>query len=563
MERKKLRQLNIGQLVIAFVIIVAVCALSSILFFRLDLTSEKRHTLTKTTKELIQHTDADINITIYIEGDNLPLGFKKLKNAAKELLDEMKAYSNSKIVYSFVNPSESDDKAVRFKMYTELQKMGIQPIELKEKTAKGSSSQSYIFPGAVIRYKDQAIAVNLLKNNQMLSADMNLNFSEQALEYEFTNALTKLKAKKIHQIAFIEGHGELSEAEVFDMERTLGEYYDIKRGAINGKSGSLDSFSVVIVAKPTKPFDERDKFVIDQYLMKGGKIVWMVDGAIIDNDSLSRSNTVVAVGNPLNLEDQLFKYGVRINQDLVEDYICAPIGVNTPTPNGQSSIQLFPWHYAPLIITENKHPINRFISIIKTNFVSSIDTVGNSSLIKKTALLTTTSQTKRVQLPSVVSLLDLNQSKKNDFTQAPATIAVLLEGQFESIYRNRPVSNLIRENIPPVEQSKSTAMIFISDGDMARNDLQANGEAYPLGFDKKTKKNYAGNKEFLLNCINYLCDDKGLMSLRLREIKMRVLDKKLISEEGTLVKTMNVLIPLLIVIALGLVYHWRRKSMFK
>jgi len=563
MKRKDLRKQNIKQFVIMLAAIVVLGILSSIFFFRIDLTSEKRHTLTKATKDLIKQTDADINVTIYIEGDDLPLGFKRLRNSTKELLDELKAYSHNKINYTFVNPSESDDKATRFNLYTQLQKAGLQPIEIKEKTAKGNSSQTYIFPGALIRYKDQAIAINLLKNNQMLSADMNLNFSEQALEYEFSNALTKLTVKQVHQIAFTEGHGELSELDVFDMEKTLGEYYDIKRGSIGGKIGSLDSFSVVVVAKPTKPFDERDKFVLDQYLMKGGKLIWLIDGAIIDMDSLSRVNTVVAVGNPINLDDQLFRYGVRINQDLVTDYICGPIGVNSPDQTGQAAIQYFPWHYAPLFITENKHQINRFISVVKGNFVSSIDTVGSSPDIKKTVLLRSSQQTKHVQLPAVVSLLDLNQQKKDEYTQAPATVAALLEGKFESVYKHRPVASIIHENISAIETSKPTAMIVISDGDLIRNDLQANGEAYPLGFDKKTKKNYAGNKEFMLNCVNYLCDDKGLMSLRLREIKIRPLDKKIISEEGTIIKILNIIIPALMVIAFGLIYYWRRLRKYR
>ncbi len=562
MNRSKQRKINLLQLVVGLISIVLIVYVGGTFFVRLDLTSEKRFTLDKSSVSLMKSLQDQVFVKIYLEGDELPIGFLKLQRSIKEILDELKIYAQDNLEYKFVNITISSDKETRAKAINELVKQGLKPIELKEKNKTGKESQSIVIPGAILSYKGFEIPINLLKNTKGVSAETNLNNSIQSLEYELTNAMRKLITERMPQIAFIEGHGELNEYETMDMSRILSEYYEVKRGKIGGKFGLLDSFAAVILARPTTPIDEKDKYVLDQYVMNGGKLIIFADGTSASKDSLMHSGSTIVIPNDLHLEDLTFKYGARINYNLAMDIQCDVIGLSTPDVSGRPTIKYFPWYFSPIVASDNKHSITKYVNVIKTDFVSTIDTVGNSSKIKKTILLTTSKFT-RTQLSPFKLGIDVvyQQPQQSMYRNANQPVAVLLEGKFESLFKNRLINQFDGYQHFKAE-SKSTKILIISDGDIIRNDVSEKGEPFPLGFNRFTRQQFSGNSEFILNAVNYLTDDEGLMTIRAREIKLRLLDKTKIEENRSLYQTTNILLPIVIVILFGLFMNWKRKKRY-
>ncbi len=565
MEKKKhIKRQNLIQLLISLVVLVLIQFIGSHLFMRFDLTAEKRYTLTDMTKNKLKKLNDYVYVKIYLEGEDLPIGFRRLQKSIKETLDEFAVYAGENIEYEFINPFADIDMAAKRKIYEELTKKGLKPVDLKHRSKEGSETQKMLFPGAIISYKGYEVAVNLLKNNQNMNAANNLNNSIQSLEYEFINAIHKLQTDKRPQIAFIEGHGELSEYEVMDITTTLSEYYSVDRGQISGQKGILQPYKAIIVAKPVKPFSEMDKFVIDQYIMQGGKVLWLIEGATASLDSLyNPEQAMIAMASTINLDDMLFKYGVRINHDLLQDMQCAAIGLTTKDPSGKPAIRFFPWLYSPLIVSHNNHTITKYMNLIKTEFISSLDTVGSSENLNKTILLTTSRFTKQEQTPARVSLdIIRDKPEKKDFKQSYKPIAALVEGKFPSVFKNRIIPGIVSRQDSILTQSKPTKMIFVSDGDIIRNEISERGDIYPLGFDRNSKRTYTGNSEFILNAVNYLCDDEGLMSIRLREIKLRLLDKTKIERERLFWQIINVVIPVVSVILFGIIINVIRRKRY-
>ncbi|MBN1253313.1 MAG: gliding motility-associated ABC transporter substrate-binding protein GldG [Bacteroidales bacterium] len=565
MSKKNLKKQSLTNLLFVFIIIILVNYISSFFLYRIDLTSERKYSLSNHSKEFLSNLNNEVYIKIYLEGDDLPISFKKMRRAINDLLEEFQIYANKNIDYQFINPSENPDKKARFGLYKQLFDKGIVPIESHETTDEGKSMQKMIFPGAIVVYKGKELGISLLKNDPRYRADSeeNINNSIQSLEYEFTNAIKKLSNDKKQEIAFIEGHGELDEYSVMDISNTLSEYYDVKRGFINGTIGILDAFSAIIIAQPIKEFTEQDKLVIDQYIMKGGKVLWLIDGANIILDSLKSTPVNVAMPLNLNLEDQLFRYGVRINQGLVQDLQCSAIGMTRQDNSGQTRIDLFPWTYFPVILSDNNHEINKYLSIIRLEFPASIDTVGNSDYVKKTVLLHSSVKSKFDYSPTMVSIENVqNQIDESGFTQKNIAIAVLLEGKFDSNFKNRTIDGISVNPDTFLKQSSNTKMIIVSSGDILKNNISAKGEIYPIGFDLHTKKTFNGNKEFILNSINYLCDDEGLMSIRLREIKLRLLNKDKLVHEKLFWKSLNTILPIFAIIFFGLIAYFLRKRKY-
>lgn len=562
MNKSKLKNQNIIQLLSVIIIVILINYIVSFVVYRIDLTTEGRYTLSEHTQELLSTLNEQLYIKVYLEGDNMPVRFKQLQGALKDLLEEFKYYGNNNISFRFINPTSNPDKKAKFGLWKELGERGIQPIETEEVSDEGNTSRKLIFPGVVIVYKGKELGVNLLKSNQT-DNDQNIKNSIQTLEYELTNAIRKLSVQKKQEIAFIEGHGELNEMELMDISSVLSEYYDVKRGAINATPGILDRFKAVIIAKPKYKFSENDKLVLDQYIMKGGKVLWMINGAQVDMDSLRSSPITVAMPLNLNLDDQLFRYGVRINPGLLQDVRCGVVGLARKTQNGKTKIIRFPWSYFPVIFTNNSHSINKYLNLIKFEFPATIDTVGSSPDVSKTVLLKSSNKSKFDYAPVQVSFDNIKRKiDPTGFNSKGLAVAILLEGKFESNFKNRLLQNLIIPRKDIIKKSKSTKMIVVADGNLARNLVSVKGEIYPIGFDINIKQTYKGNKEFILNAINYLCDDEGFMQVRLREIKMRLLDKDKVNKNKTLWKTLNVILPVLIVILFGILINFLRKRRY-
>lgn len=570
----------IRPMIIAFVAIIAVNLLSMNAFFRADLTGDKKYSLTDFTKQYLGNLKGNVMIRVYLDGPQLPVSFKRMRNEIKDRLDEFRIYGGSKIAYTFINPTENDDKQARYGIYKQLFDMGLKPVEIDD-IAQEKETKTMIFPCAIICYTLDAvtgsdgamrdttivreIGINLLNQDPQLAPgdEQNIFNSMETFEYEITNAIYRLSQIEKPQVAFIEGHGEADEQSVLDISTELSNYYEVRRGAINGNPGVLDNFAAVVIAKPTKPFSENDKFVLDQYIMNGGSVLWLVDATSADLDSLYNAPVSAAMPLDLNLDDMLFTYGARLNPDLVKDMQCAPVGLAVAGPNNQPQIKLFPWDFFPVILSRAKNPITKHLSYTLCRFAGTIDTVGSNPDINKTVLLSSSQYSKNVPVPVSISFDGINQRHTTDEYNRPfQNIAVLMEGSFESLYKDRPTRNIGGRAMTVKPKSEPAKMIVVADGDLAINDISPKGEPYPLGFDRNSQNTFKGNKEFIVNALNYLTGDEDLLTIRMKEVKIRVLDKERASKERTLYGFINVVLPLAILGLIGVVIYFVRKRKY-
>lgn len=564
MKKKELKRQHIIQLALSLIIVVLVVFISSKAFFRVDLTSEKRFTVSDESKTILKNLDDIVYVKVYLDGD-LPVGFKKLRNAIRETLDEFRVYAKSNIQYEFINPSENPDEKTRNSVYTDLEKKGLRGIGIKSHDKEGGETDKIIFPGAVITYKGNDFNVGLLMNNVSLSAEENLNNSMEAVEFTLIKGIYDLTNKNVAQIGFLEGQGELSGMQIADIDRELSNYYKVEPVIINGNPKSLDAFKAIIVAKPTLPFKEQDKFVLDQYIMNGGKVLWFMDEVSVNADSIAAKGATIGFINDLNIDDQLFTYGVRINPNLVQDIQCNQLPIMSASVKGQPRPVPAPWLYYPLISPMVDHPITRNLNLIWTKYPSQIDTLAVPG-IHKTPLLKTSQYTKLVKAPLYIQLSEVKDKMvRSDFNKPNQTIAVLLEGKFPSLFRNRQTKDIIPESNAPLKaESLPTKMIVVADGDLIANNVRMSAKGpmiTPLGFDIYTKQTF-GNKDFIVNAIDYLTNESGLMALRAKEYKLRVLDKTRIREERLKWQLINIVLPVLLVIAFGLYYNSSRKKRY-
>ena len=561
MNKNKRRDITAFVLAIAIVILLNV--LGSFAFKRFDLTAEKRYTLSDATKKILGELDDVVYVKVYLEGDDLPVGFKNLKNATKEILDEFRAYSNDNIEYEFINPSKNTDKKQQNEVYKQLYDKGLQPTNVEIKEENGTS-QLIIFPAALVSHKGQQVPWQLLKTQIGLSSEAQLNNSIQSLEYEFASSIRNLTIRMRPVIGFLEGHGELDTLETADIRASFGDFYLLKRVKINQQLKALDGLQALVISKPDTTFTEQDKFIIDQFIMKGGKVLWCIDPLYTSLDSLRKSPETNAVPYSLNLEDQLFKYGVRINNDMVLDLQSSAMPVNQALAGQQPRFELKPWIFSPLVAPANDHPISKNLDLTKIEFGASIDTVSATG-IKKSILLRSSKYSKTLSSPVRVSLMYLRRTPdEKQFTDPYRSISVLLEGKFESAFKNRIPPEIENDSLIGFKSiaEKETKMIIIADGDIIRNDIQySTGQPLPLGFDKYTNQTY-GNKNFILNCMNYLCDDSGLITVRNRELTLRLLNKKKIRTERGRWKLINTLSPLFLIIIYGLIHFFIRRRKY-
>lgn len=573
-SRNRIKRGNLTQLLLGVVIIVLVNIISSFVFTRFDLTSEKRYSLSDATKELLKEIDDIVYFKVYLDGE-FPAGFKRLRRETKEMLDEFRAY-NKNIQYEFINPSESDDEKIRNSIYNQLMEKGLNPTDLKVKD-KGGTSQQIIFPGAIVSHLGQEMPLQLLISQMGVPPEAVLNNSIQGLEYNIANTIQKLTLKSRPQIAFIEGHGELPEIDVFDIKQSLREYYKVERVRLDGQINSLtereevDSsefvvktkYDAIIIAKPDSAFSDKDKFILDQYIMHGGRVLWLIDPVFASMDSLQKYNKTVGIRNDLRLDDLLFKYGVRLNSNLIMDLNALPIPLLVGHIGDQPQFEYFSWYYFPVITPLEDHPIVKNLNAIRTEFISSIDTVSVKN-IRKTILLKSSPYSRTVNTPSLISLQILKEKPDERLYNGPEeNVAVLLEGEFESMFTYIIPPEIAKDKaIGFRDKSIPNKMIVISDGDVIRNQLHiSKGYPLPLGYDQYTRETF-GNKELIMNAMNYLTDDSGLLEIRSRELKLRLLDKTKYSDNKLKWQLINILIPIIIIILFGVFYSRIRNKKY-
>ncbi len=540
--------------------IILVNIISDHVFERFDLTSEKRFSLTEATKTQLQELEDIVTIKVYLAGD-LPADFKRLHDATQEMIDEFRVYGADNIQYEFIDPSASPDKQKRNNIYRELSKKGLMYTNLKSRDGDKQTEQ-IVFPGAILRYRNEEIPVQLLKSQVGAPREVMLNNSIQQLEYELSSAIQALTKPVAKRIFFITGHDEHSQLETSDWVEGLSEFYQVERVAIEGKVDALNLADAIVIAGPDSAFTEKDKYIIDQFIMRGGKALWLVEPVAANMDSIQKNGIAMGLAKDVNLGDQLFKYGVRLNPDLVMDLQALPIPVVTGMIGNQPQQEFFPWYYSPLVMGNGNHPIVNNIDALKTDFISTIDFVRKEDLqLERTVLLTSSKYSKLVKAPTRISLNILREApSKQQYTKGRLPVAVLLEGEFESVFKNR-LTKAITENpeFSYKERSIATKMIVVSDADIAANPVNlVKDEYYALGFDKYTGRTY-GNKEFLMNCMNYLLDDDGLINARSKVFRIRLLDEQQVTVRASHWQILNTAIPILVVLGFGLLHFYLRK----
>lgn len=576
-NRKNIRRNSFVQLAIGLAILILVNIIGAFAFYRLDLTAEKRYTLSPSTRKMLKELDDIVYFKVYLEGE-FPAGFTRLRNETREMLNQFRAYSDN-IEFEFIDPTAGKDKTELEAIYTQLAQSGLNATDLQVK-AEAGMTRKIIFPGAVVSYRGKEMPMDLLLTQVGQPPEEVLNNSVQALEFGLTNVIRKLTVSQKPRIAFIEGHGELTAEYTASIEAALSEYYEVDRVRIDGQLSALterapkgkdstefnikNKYKAIIIAKPDSAFSksERDKFIIDQFIMRGGKVLWMIDPVYAEMDSLQTKERTVALTNELNLDDMLFNYGVRLNSNLIVDMNALPIPVVIDQKGNQKFV---PWIFFPVLIPTSSNPIVRNLNAIKTEFVSSIDTLDTPG-VTKTILLATSRYSKILNTPVIVSLSFLYQEPDiAQFNQPYQPVAVLLEGEFTSLFVNRVPPEIAEA--PEVgfrEKSSKTSMIVVADGDIIKNQLQPGTKGptpLPLGYDRYTGQQF-GNKDFVLNAINYLCDDSGLLSVRSREVKLRTLDTARVADERLKWQLVNTIVPVLLVLGFAVVQGYLRKRRY-
>ena len=543
---------NIKRIVILITCVLGLNFLSNNFYNRFDLTEDGRYTLSTPAKEILENVNSRITIKVYLEGE-FPSEFKRLSDETRQLLEELKV-ENPKIRFRFVNPLDTDTEA--------LIERGLQPSQLTiEKN--GQTSEVIIFPWATVQKGKKIELVSLLKDTNAQSQDQQLQNAIQNLEYAFTDAIHKITSKKEKKIAIIKGNGELDDIYIADFLRKIGEYYHLAPFTLDSVKSNpqktleqLTNFDLAIIAKPTEKFSEEEKYTLDQFITNGGKSLWLIDKTHAELDSLMGTGESLAFPRDLNLTDQLFSYGVRINPVLVQDLYSAKIPLATGRVGNQTQYNQLLWNYYPVVSSKNNHPINKHIEPVNFKFSNSLDILKND--INKTILLQSSPLSKTVGTPSIISLKTITEKPDPTlFNNGNLPLAVLLEGNFNSAYKNRvqPFSTQLKQ--PVSEENK---MIVIADGDLIANQV-TRGVPEPLGIDKYTGQQF-GNKEFLLNCVNYLLDDTGLVQIRSKTIELKMLDREKAYQNRTYYQVLNIGIPLLIIALFGLVFNFAQKKKY-
>jgi ABC-2 type transport system permease protein len=561
--RQQQKGLNRTIMVSAIGVMLSLGIFSSLLFTRIDFTKEGRYTISQVSRNVLDSLNKPVKVTVYLQGD-LTGGMKRLQRATNDMLNDLQAYSHHRLQFEFVDPLKGLSPEQQEQAANDLHTRGIEATALSVKTDDGVT-QKTIFPAAMVSANGKDLPVTLLyQQSQMgLTADEVLNNSIQNLEYAFTSAIKKVTKEGKPRIGFTTGHDELHDAQLDGAMGGLSDGFLVGRVELNTiPFDSLMKISLMVVPKPNKPFTEAEKFKLDQYLMRGGKIVWTLDQVSAELDSLQgHGGEQLAFPKQLNLDDQLFVYGVRINYDLIADISAAQIPVNTGSIAGQAQIQLVPWLFYPVFMPLAKHPIIKNLDGIRSEFVSTIDILETKN-VSKTILLASSPYNKKLTAPHLLSLAAIEQEPDpKAFQSVPKVTGVLLEGKFTSDFKNRAEPEGVGENITIKNESQATKMIVISDGDIFKNDLAADGSPYPLGYDHYTRQTY-GNKNLLLNIADYMTDDSGLIALRNKEIKLRLLNRARVRGEKMYWQIINTTTPLLLVLIFAIFQHYTRKRKY-
>ena len=552
---------NIQKLLLTIAIVIIINLLGSQFFYRFDLTQDNRYTLSETSLKIIENVDEPLYLDIYLEGD-FPGEFKKLQTETKQLLQEFKA-KNSNIIFQFIDPLADKEKSLS--KSRELFNKGLTPIAVTVDD-KGKQEQSMVFPWGIARYKNREIKVQLLKNMLGASTADKVVSSVQHLEYAFANAINTISVAKQKKIAVILGNGQLQQIEIADFLKTIKENYFIAPFTLDSVSKNaikttkdLKEYDLAIIAKPKEKFTDEEVQVLDQFIINGGKTLWLLDNVNAEMDDLNQTGTTLAYPNDLNLSQLFFKYGLRMNAELIRDEQCIPIKLASGEQGSKTEYQEYFWKFSPFVYPETNHPIVKNVDGIKFEFANPIEILKND--LNKTILLRTSQFSKKVGTPVQInlSMVEEKSDKSEYFNKGNLPVSVLLEGKFTSMYNNRVPA--FDDNSFVGKSTKDNKMIVVADGDVIKNQIDKTGNPLELGFDKWTQNVY-GNKEFIINCVNYLLDDNGLINIRSKEVNIALLDKEKVFENYSKNQFLAVGMPLILLTVFGFLITYLRKRKY-
>ena len=534
------------------IIILAVCALlvalSHVFVVRWDLTDDKHYSLSEASKTMLRSLDGTAEVTLLLDGD-LNAGFRRLKKATEEIIDEMSVYGELKIKNYELTSSSSDSLAA----------MGLSPIIIHEREQNGKTAQTTVYPYALITYQGRRAVVTLLKNTRGLSGEENLNASIEQLEFAFMEALHLLQQTQTPRVAILEGHNEPDEAHTYDLMAALSKYFQVDRGSIaNANANILDGYQAVIIANPQTPFSDTERFIIDQYIMRGGAVLWAINGVRFSEQVLQSDGFTPIVALDLGLTDMLFKYGVRVNPALVQDIQCLPIPVNVSSDPQQPNLQPMPWTYAPLLLTSQASPVTRNMGQVMSTFVSPIDAVGGEDGLDKRILLATSTASRITATPGEVDLNDVNPEPAA-FPYQYVPVAISMEGQFSSAYAHRMVPEGVETDEPIRKTSVKTRQVVIGSGSVLLNEVQK-GQPLPMGYDRYSGMQFS-NRDFVTNAVLWLTDSEGLIALREKTVTLRLLNDQRAHEKRLQVQVVSTIVPiLLLALIAGTVFVIRKRK---
>lgn len=538
--------------IILILSLIALNILGFWVYFRADLTADKRYSISESSKNLLKNLNDEVIIKVYLDGDGLPGGFERLKRAVKETLVEFKYFGKDNIDYQLINPYEGSEEE-RNTLFKDLVAKGMQPTNIFAKE-DGKKVENLVFPYATIWYQNKEVPVLLLKANLAQDSQTKLNQSYENVEYELATAIQKLTNTKKKKVGLLSEFTNLQPINFAGLINTLQEYYDLYI-IDSKKSPSFAGLDALIVPKPDKPVDDSTKAKIDQYIMNGGRVLFFVDGLKVDSVGLEGS---FAQPLDVNLDDMLFKYGVRINKNIIKDGLnAAIIPMVVGNMGDKPNIQPMPYRYFPLINNFSNSLITKNIDMVYTKFTASIDPVNGNDGLKKTPLLLTSQYTKVLNAPALITYNEARtDTDEAEYQGGVKTVAYLIEGTFKSILQKSFTNSELKTTSVP------TKILVCSDGDIIVNEIdRKTGNPYPMGFDRFSQHQY-GNQDFVINTLNYLLDEHGLLTAKSKSVGLRPLDKLKISNQKTKWQLINVVLPLVLLVLFGFLRFYYVKNKY-
>lgn len=576
-QSKKFKQRSLMGFAALLAIVVLANVISSFFFYRLDLTKDKRHSLSKSTIEMLKSLEDRVYYRVYLKGKDQPADYQLFAKQVEQMLQNFRSYSKN-VYYEFIDPIDGKSNEEVNAIMNEFVKKGLEPIPISREDASGYSTH-LVVPGAIVSYRNHEYPAKVVVADPS-GADW-MKYSNEELEYNLVSPVRRLLKTEKPKVAYLDGHGELDFWNTCWTAMQLQRFYNVSRVTIDGKINALrnisiddtisanlvpgsNKYDVLIIAQPTKPFTEYDKYVIDQFIMRGGKVLWLIDNTNASIDSLQSAPEFFATPRALYINDLLFTYGVRVNTDLIQDLSCMPVPQQVSVIGDQPQYKFMAFPYILDVVNFGNHPIVRNLRDVKVDFAGSIDIVGNNADISKTVLMTTSERTKIVPTPSIVTLrVGIVKPNLQEFAHRNVPLAVLAEGRFRSAFSGiLPIEFDTIKELDFRDQSEYTRQIFVSDGDIIRNPFDSKrNQPYPAGYDIYTRQTF-DNTEFIVNCVNYLCADDDLLQLRAKNFKIGSLDQEKIRNHKIRLALVNIGVPLLIILALGISLILSRRMRF-